>query len=204
MRIIGLTGGIACGKSAVSAMLKARGAVIVDGDRISHSLTAPGGPALAPLREAFGDGVFHPDGSLNRRLLGQLVFSDGAALQRLNSVMRPLLRREIRREIAEATAAQAPVCVLDMPLLFEERLDRLCRSVWCVFLPERIQLRRLMERDGLSEAEARSRIASQLPLSEKAARSTRILDNSGSLAELENLVEEAWQSELREEAEKHE
>ena len=197
MRVIGLTGGIACGKSTVSARLAERGAVIVDGDRISRRLTAADGPALPEIRAAFGDGVFQADGSLDRKALGSRVFSDDAERRRLNGIMQPLILAEIGRETEAARAAGAAVCVLDMPLLFEEGLDRLCDETWCVWLPREIQLRRLTERDGLTAAEAEARIDSQLPTDEKAARADRVLDNSGSRCELMRLTDQAFDAALK-------
>ena len=135
MRTIGLTGSIACGKSNVSAVLRELGAAVVDGDLLSRELTAPGGPALPAIREAFGGGVFHADGTLNRRALGDVVFASDAARQRLDGLMQPLLRSLILRRMEEARAGGAKICVLDMPLLFEAGLDALCDTVWCVHLP---------------------------------------------------------------------
>ena len=177
--VIGLTGGIACGKSLVSGALAAAGCRIIDGDLLSRELAAPGGPVLPDIRAAFGAEVFLPDGQLDRRRLGQLVFSDPEALARLNALYRPHLIRLIEQRLREAKDAGAPAAVLDMPLLFEAGLDRLCDTVWCVTLPEEEQLRRLTVRDGLTREAARQRVASQMPAAERAARSDRLLDNSG-------------------------
>ena len=171
MRVIGLTGGIACGKSTIARYLSRQGAVIVDGDALSRELTAPGGIALPALRNAFGEGIFFPDGTLNRKALGQLVFSDEAQRQRLDDIMQPLLRTLILRDLEAARQSGAALCVLDMPLLFEKNLDALCDTVWCAWLPADLQIQRLMARDGLSQQEALARIASQMPTDEKAARS---------------------------------
>ena len=180
--MIGLTGGIACGKSTVSTWLKDQpGCRIVDGDLISRRLTAPQGPALPLIREAFGDRYFLTDGSLNRRRLGSLVFSDDSARAQLDSLMAPLLKQETLHEISLARQEGAVLCFLDFPLLFEKGYDRLCDTVWCVFLPRDMQLRRLMERDGLSEEEARERMNAVLSSEEKAARSQVVIDNSGSI-----------------------
>lgn len=181
MRIIGLTGGIACGKSTVSAALKALGACIVDGDALSRELTAPGGPALPALRAAFGDGVFLPDGTLNRRALAEVIFHDDGARRTLDGLMQPMLRRLIEARIRDAREAGCPVCVLDMPLLYEAGLDALCDTVWCVSLPRPAQLERLMARDGLTCEQAEARLRSQLPPEEKARRAQIIIDTSGSI-----------------------
>ena len=181
MRVIGLTGGIACGKSTIARYLSRQGAVIVDGDALSRELTAPGGIALPALRNAFGEGIFFPDGTLNRKALGQLVFSDEAQRQRLDDIMQPLLRTLILRDLEAARQSGAALCVLDMPLLFEKNLDALCDTVWCAWLPADLQIQRLMARDGLSQQEALARIASQMPTDEKAARSAVVIDTSGTI-----------------------
>ncbi len=179
MLIIGLTGGIACGKSTISLTLRELGAVIVDGDVLSRELTAEHGAALPDIRAAFGDGVFHPDGTLNRRALGAVVFADDKARERLDSIMQPLLLTMILRAIEDARQSGASACVLDMPLLYEKNLDRLCDRVWCAYIPRDVQLQRLIERDGFTLAEAESRLRSQLPAEEKAARADVVIDTSG-------------------------
>ena len=183
MRILGLTGGIACGKSYVSFLLKHTGCVIVDGDRIAHSLTAPGGEALSDIRTRFGDAVFDPDGALNRKALGHIVFSDPAQRDALNALMQPRILQRIHQEIEEARSSEAAFCVLDMPLLFEEGLDALCEGVICVYLPRDTQLKRLMDRDGITREDAEKRMNAQLSTEEKAARSQYVIDNSGSREE---------------------
>ena len=181
MLVLGLTGGIACGKSNISATLAGLGAVIVDGDLLSRELTAPDGDALPAIREAFGDGVFHPDGTLNRRALGSLVFGDDKARETLDGVMQPLLRELILQRIEQARHVGAAVCVLDMPLLYEKGLDALCDRVWCASLPEETQLQRLMARDGITREEALARLRSQLPTAEKARRADVVIDTSGTI-----------------------
>ena len=179
MLVLGLTGGIACGKSTISLTLKELGAVIVDGDVLSRELTAENGPALPDIRRAFGDDVFHPDGSLNRRALGSIVFADGKARATLDGIMQPLLLTLILRDMEDARNNGAAVCVLDMPLLYEKGLERLCDRVWCAYVPRETQLERLMQRDGFTREEAEDRLRSQLPAEEKAARADVVIDTSG-------------------------
>lgn len=179
MKVLGLTGGIACGKSTISLTLAELGAVIIDGDVLSRALTAEGGAALPAIREAFGDGVFHPDGTLNRRALGAVVFADDTARNTLDAIMQPLLREMILLGIEDARKNGASVCVLDMPLLYEKELDRLCNRVWCAYIPRNTQLERLMARDGFTREEAEARLRSQLPAEEKAARADVVIDTSG-------------------------
>ena len=196
MRTIGLTGSIACGKSNVSAVLRELGAAVVDGDLLSRELTAPGGPALPAIRKAFGDGVFLPDGTLNRRALGNRVFASDAARQRLDGLMQPLLRSLILRRMEEARAGGARICVLDMPLLFEAGLDALCDTVWCVHLPREEQLRRLMARDGLTLPQAEARLRSQLSSDEKASRAQVVIDTSGSIDDTRAMIPALYAREL--------
>ena len=196
MRIIGLTGSIACGKSTVSAYLASRGFPVVDGDRLSRELTAPGSPVLGSIRRSFGDSVFCEDGSLNRRRLGQLIFSDPQARQDLDALMAPYLMSLTRRRIDELRSSGTPLCILDMPLLYEKGYDRLCDTVWTVWLPENIQIARLMARDGYSYEEALSRIRSVLSSDEKACRADRVIDNSGPVEQTVNIVSELLAEEL--------
>ena len=196
MRTIGLTGSIACGKSNVSAVLRELGAAVVDGDLLSRELTAPGGPALPAIREAFGGGVFHADGTLNRRALGDVVFASDDARKRLDSLMQPLLRSLILRRMEEARASGAKICVLDMPLLFEAGLDVLCDTVWCVHLPREDQLRRLMARDGVTLPQAEARLRSQLSSDEKAARAQVVIDTSGSIDDTRAMIPALYAREL--------
>lgn len=196
MRTIGLTGSIACGKSNVSAALRELGAAVVDGDLLSRELTAPGGKALPAIRRAFGGGVFHGDGTLNRRALGDMVFASGEDRARLDSLMQPLLRSLILRRMEEARAGGAKICVLDMPLLYEAGLDALCDTVWCVHLPRDEQIRRLMARDGLTLPQAEARLRSQLSSDEKAARARVVIDTSGSIDETRAMIPALYAREL--------
>lgn len=193
--VIGLTGGIACGKSNLSDRLAALGAKVIDADRISRALTAPGGRALPGIREAFGDGFFTGE-QLDRKALGRLVFSDPAALEKLNGLTHPLILEEIRRALAEAEAAGEPVCVLEAPLLFEAGLERLCNVVWCAWLPRKMQVRRLMDREEITRREAEQKIASQMPPAEKKKRSDLVIDTRGSREESALLAEKAYREVL--------
>lgn len=196
MRILGLTGGIACGKSNISQVLQRLGAVIIDGDVISRRLTAPNGAALPLLRQTFGDHIFSADGSLNRPALGQFVFADESNRAKLDAIMQPLIRQEILQDLSLARSRQVSVAVLDMPLLYEKNLDTLCDSVWCAYLPEETQLQRLMLRNGYSQAEALSRIRSQMPCQEKARRANVVIDTSGTIEETQAKIPALFQQEL--------
>lgn len=194
MQIIGLTGGIACGKSTVAAMLRALGAPVIDADAISRSLTAPGGEALPAIRDAFGDPVFHPDGTLNRKALATLVFGDRAQLERLNAITHPLILRRMQSEINRCREAGAPLVVLDVPLLLEAGFDRLCTQTLCVFADEETQIARLSSRDGMTRQEALARIRSQMPVAQKAALCSRSLCTQKPLSTLATEVEQLYRS----------
>lgn len=196
---LGLTGGIACGKSNISNALRELGAVIIDGDVLSRQLTAPAGAALPGIRERFGDEVFHPDGTLDRKALGRAVFGHPQALQALQALdglMQPLLRDMILAGMAKAAEEGAPVCVLDMPLLYEKQLDSLCDRVWCAYIPREEQLRRLMERDGCDQAAAEARLASQMDPAEKAARADVVIHTDGTPEETRALIPDLYEKEL--------
>jgi len=181
MRVIGLTGSIACGKSTISRYLVSLGWPVVDGDQLSRELTLPGSPVLTEIRNQFGERYINDNGNLNRRALGALIFQNDQARGCLDAIMAPHLERLTKERIREHRSKGAALCFLDMPLLFEKGYDRFCDSVWCVWLPEEIQLHRLMERDHFSRDEAMKRIRSVMSSDEKAARSDHVIDNSGSV-----------------------
>lgn len=181
MKIIGITGGIACGKSTLSNTLRKLGAAVWDADAASRALTAPGGRALPAIRRAFGDGVFFPEGHLDRRALGAVIFEDEDARRQLNAILHPMVFEDMEAFLRAHEGEQA--VFLDVPLLYETGCDRRCHEVWCAFVPHRVQLQRLMARDGLTKEEAAARIQSQMPLEEKARRADRLIDTSGSIEE---------------------
>lgn len=191
--ILGLTGGIATGKSHLSAVLREAGAYIVDADRISHEITAKNGPAIPLIQNAFGS-EYAPEGVLDRKKLGRLVFSDPSALAQLNAITHPLIFEKMNQSIADAGRARAQVAVLDVPLLYETGLDRLCREVWCAWIPKRLQLDRLMARDELTRAEAEKRIASQMSAWEKRRRADRFIDTRGSKEESAEKILEMYRA----------
>lgn len=189
-RRIGLTGGIASGKSTVAKLLAARGAVVVDADAIVRELQRPGGAALEGIVDEFGARMLIEGGELDRAALGSLVFGDKDALSRLNAVVHPLVREEAARRIAEAPAGA--VIVEDIPLLVETgqagRFDR----VVVVQAPRGERLRRMIEDRGMSEADAAARIDAQASDAERAAVATDLLMNDAGLAELETAVDALW------------
>lgn len=194
MKIIGLTGGIACGKSTVAAMLRGLGAPVIDADAISRSLTAPGGEALPAIRSAFGDTVFHPDGTLDRKALAALVFGNSQQLKRLNAITHPLILSRMQSEIDLCREEGAPLVVLDVPLLLEAGFDRLCTQTLCVFADEETQIARLRSRDGMPRQEALARIRSQMPVAQKAALCHQRLCTQKPLDDLGAEVEQLYRS----------
>ncbi|MCL4827212.1 MAG: dephospho-CoA kinase [Caldilinea sp.] len=187
---IGLTGNIATGKSTVLAWLAGRGAAVIDADQLAHQAIAVGGPAYAAVIEAFGPSIVADDGSIDRKRLGTIVFADPTQLARLEGLIHPAVFELAQSILATVTA---PVVVIEAIKLLESgRLLRLCDEVWVVTADEATQLRRLMQERGMSEAEARSRMAAQSPQAEKIKRATRVIDNSGGLDELHRQLEALW------------
>lgn len=177
--IVGLTGGIACGKSHVSRELRALGVPVMDADAISHGLTAPGGAALPAIREAFGDDIFDGE-TLNRKALGALVFSDDEKRRQLEGILHPLILQTMLQETA---ASAAPIVAWDVPLLFETGLDQQCDEVWCVYITLGEQLKRVMRRDHLSQQAAQARIDSQMSMEEKRNRAAHRISTMGARAD---------------------
>lgn len=181
--IIGLTGGISSGKSTVSRMLKDLGAVIIDADQIAREVVKPSSPTLQKIREQFGASILLPNGELDRQALGQVVFNDQEARLRLNAIIHPAIRAEMIRQKEEAMLQNQQLIVLDIPLLFESKLEHLVEKILVVYVPEEYQLARLMKRDRIDEQTAWSRIRSQIPIEEKKLKGQAYIDNSGSLEE---------------------
>lgn len=184
MRVVGLTGGIATGKSTFSEALRARGVPVVDADALARAAVAPGAPALAEIARTFGPGVLAADGSLDRRRMASVVFADPDARRRLEAITHPAVRRAMAEETARLVAAGHDLAFYDTPLLFEVGLDRTLDCVVVVWAPADVQRARLATRDGLGPAEADARLAAQLPVDEKAARADFVVENVGAVADL--------------------
>jgi dephospho-CoA kinase len=188
-RRIGLTGGIASGKSSVGRLLAARGLPLLDADVYAREALAPGSPGAGAVLKRYGDGIRAPGGSIDRAALGQIVFGNGAERRWLEQLLHPVVRACFKAELQELAAE--PVVVLVVPLLFEAGLETLCSEVWLVDCDETQQLQRLMARDGLGEADARARIAAQWPLARKRQLADLVLDNRGDREKLAAQVEQA-------------
>jgi len=190
MRLIGLTGSIASGKSTVTRALRELGVPVIDADAIVREVQEPGTPVLAAIAQEFGPGVIRPDGSLDRKALGAIVFRDPARRRALEAIVHPEVRRRMLAEVERYRAEGRPAVVLDLPILFETGWEDLVDEVWVVYVDRETQKTRLMARDGLSAEEAELRIAAQMDLEEKVARADRVIDNRGTEAETRAQVAE--------------
>jgi dephospho-CoA kinase len=191
---VGLTGGIGSGKSEVTRLLASYGAIIIDADVLAREVVGPGTSGLARVVEEFGADILRPDGSLDRDRLAELVFGDEEARRRLNAIVHPLVGR--RTAELKAAAADDAVLVHDVPLLVEAGLTALYDLVVVVDAPPEVQLRRLVSLRGMTEPAARARIAAQASREQRLAAADVVIDNSGTLEELEAQVRELWE-ELR-------
>jgi dephospho-CoA kinase len=190
---VGLTGGIGSGKSEVARRLAEHGAVLIDADVAARKVVEPGSPGLAQVAEAFGDEVLRPDGSLNRERLGEIVFGDPGLRAKLNAIVHPLVREWMQE--AERAAVQADgdaVVVHDVPLLAESRGTAGFAAVIVVDVPPDLQLERLVSRRGMPEEQARARMAAQASREQRLAVADIVIDNSGSLGDLDRRVAEVW------------
>ncbi|KAI8081623.1 dephospho-CoA kinase [Halteromyces radiatus] len=184
MKLVGLTGGIASGKSTVSKLLQEQHIPIIDADKIARQVVEPGRWANKLIRKHFGDEVFLPDGNLNRAKLGEVVFADPAKRKVLNSCTHPAIRLEMFKQVVYHWITGAKVVILDVPLLFESKLDRFVGTTVVVYCSEILQLQRLVKRDGLDEELATQRMRAQTPLSEKVELADIVIDNSSDLSQL--------------------
>ncbi|XID95626.1 dephospho-CoA kinase [Paenibacillaceae bacterium WGS1546] len=190
---LGLTGGIATGKSTVARLLTARGAILIDLDGIAREVVAPGQPALNRIAERFGQAVLQADGTLDRKKLGAIVFADPDERKALESITHPAIRTVMRNRMAEhAKSSPDKLVVVDVPLLFESKLESYFDEVMVVYVPREEQLRRLIARDRLTEAEARKRLDAQMDIEEKKNRGDIVIDNGGSPERTEEQIERYW------------
>lgn len=187
---VGLTGGIGAGKSEVARLLAARGALVVDADRLARDVVEPGTPGLSAVVEEFGPEVLRADGALDRARLGSLVFGDAGARGRLEAIVHPLVAQ--RSAALMAAAPPGAVVVYDVPLLVENDLAGDFDVVVVVDAPEDVQLRRLVEGRGMLAADARARIAAQATRQQRLAVADHVIDNAGSLNDLERQVDQLW------------
>lgn len=190
---IGLTGGIATGKSTVSRMLTSRGAALIDADVIARQIMEPGHRVLAAVVERFGQAVLLPDGTLNRKKLGEIVFSHPDERKALDQLTHPAIRAEMKLRMEELEAENPHrLVVADIPLLYESGLESLYEAIMVVYVPRELQLARLMDRDELSRDEAEARLKAQMDIEQKKERADILIDNSRGLEETERQIERFW------------
>jgi dephospho-CoA kinase len=183
MRVFGLTGGLASGKSSVAAHWRSRGLPVVDADALAREVVRPGSPALGELAAEFGADILR-NGELDRAGLARLVFGHPEQLRHLEAITHPRIVALREQRLAELSAAGEPLVCSEIPLLYEKGLEGALRPIVVVSVPEALQMERARHRDGSSEAGVRARLGAQLPLAEKARRAEYVIDNQGSPAEL--------------------
>ena len=197
---IGLTGGIACGKSTVAKMFVKNGAHLIDFDELAHEVQEPEKPAWKEVVNHFGKRILQPDKKINRVKLGNIVFADKEKLSELNNIVHPLVYQEWHARLEKIGKKEKHAIVLsDIPLLFEGNMQHLFDLTMLVFIEPKEQIRRLMARNGVSKEEARKRLKSQMPISEKISLSDIVIDNEGSIPETEKRVGQVWQELLQQE-----
>jgi dephospho-CoA kinase len=184
MRLVGLTGGIASGKSTLAEALRALGAPVIDADRLAREAVRAGSAGLAAIVQEFGPGVLGPDEDLDRKRMAARVFSDPSARARLEAIVHPAIRAAVAAETARLAADGHDLAFYDVPLLYERGLDRDVDCVVVVHASPGVQVSRLRARDGLSRAEAEARLEAQLPIDEKAGRADVVVSNEGDIAAL--------------------
>ena len=184
--VIGITGGIASGKSNVCSVIKAHGYTIIDCDEISYKETLRGGKLYKAILKGFGDAILASNGEIDRRALGSIIFNDSSKRDLLNSITHPIILAEVERKIKNSTDK---LIFIEVPLLYEAGFDSICDYVICIYLPYELQLKRLMERDNIGIEYARAKIASQMSLDKKRALADFVIESKGSFSETRALTE---------------
>jgi dephospho-CoA kinase len=192
-RVIGLTGGIACGKSTVADMLRELGAPVVDADELARRVVERNAPALAEIVARFGQGVLDPSGALDRKKLGAIVFADPGAREALERITHPRIAAAAQAELARLAAEGHHTVIYEAALIVEKKLHTWMDGLIVVSLPAELQLARLMARDGIDREAAASRIAAQLPLADKIAVADHVIDNAGTMDHTRAQVRAMWQ-----------
>jgi len=191
VKLVGLTGGVGSGKSTVAEMMRELGAEVVDADEATHAVYEPGSPGFDAVVREFGN-AYVDGGRIDRSRLGELVFRDDDARRRLNSIVHPLVRDWMAQRTAEAAERGAEVVVQDVPLLFENGLERLFSSVVLVYVPEELQVERLVSGRGFAPERARAMIAAQMPIENKRGLAHHVINNSGTREETQAQVKAVW------------
>lgn len=196
IRVIGLTGGIASGKSSVGRFFEENGVTVIDADRLSREVVQPGSGCLERIIALFGSGILASDGTLDRKRLGELVFADSAKRRQLETLLHPEIKRIAEERIAGAAADGQKIMVYMAPLLIEAGANDRVDEIWVVTVAPEIQLKRLMDRDGISRDEALRIIGSQMPLADKERFGRVVIDNSGTPEETRRILEDIWIREI--------
>ncbi|MCM2359464.1 MAG: dephospho-CoA kinase [Geobacteraceae bacterium] len=197
MRVIGLTGGIASGKSTVAGILEKLGAKVVDADQLSREAVMPCNPAYHAIVAAFGAGILNPDRTIDRKELGKIVFADPEARKRLEEITHPAIRALAEEMLEELRRGGAGIAFYMAPLLIESGGTSRVDEVWVVYADRETQIERLVGRDLISRAEALQRLAAQMPMEEKKRHGRVVIDNRGTPEELEQQVRKIWERELK-------
>lgn len=197
MLVIGLTGGIGTGKSEAARHMVSLGAALIDADQVGHEAYQPNGAAWPPVVAAFGRDILQPNGEIDRRRLGAIVFADPEQLARLNGIMHPLMAEMVRERIGRLGGQGAAVVVVEAALLFEAGWDALVDEVWATDAPEDAVVRRLAQRSGMSEEDARKRVAAQLSREERLSRAGCIIDNSAGLDAMRSAIGQLWDARVK-------
>ena len=197
VRIIGLTGGIATGKSRVARIMEALGGVIVDADQLAREAVWPGEPAYLSIVAEFGEGIVNPDRTINRQALGKIVFADPAARRRLERITHPAIALLAEQRLDALRKAGTQVVVYMAPLLIEAGVTSRVDEIWVVYADWETQVARLILRDGISRDEALQRLAAQMPMEEKRTYGRIVIDNSGTPEETERQVRDVWEREIK-------
>jgi dephospho-CoA kinase len=194
MKIIGLTGNIASGKTEVAKIFKELGAKVIDADKIAREVVEPGEAAWQEIVEEFGGNILNPDGSINRKKLGEIIFNDDKKREQLNQITHPRIMTKLKETIDNYKKENVKLVIIEAALIVERGgLLKVIDELIVVSTDAEAQVERIMTRDGLQRDEALSRMESQMPISEKTKHATHIIDNSGSLEETRKQVEEVWE-----------
>jgi dephospho-CoA kinase len=194
LRLIGLTGNIATGKSTVVSRLRVLGAATIDADQVARQVVEAGKPALAQIVREFGARVLHEDGTLNRKALGAIVFNDAARLRALEAITHPAIRVAMQAQLrAINDVGERHVVALEVIRLFESGWAAVCDQIWVTHCPESMQIERLIRARKLSPSEARARVRAQQPQAEKLASADVVIDTAGSIDDTQRQVDAAWQ-----------
>ncbi len=201
---IGLTGGIACGKSTVARMFVENGAYLIDFDKLAHEVQEPGKPAWHEIINSFGKEILRPDGKIDRGKMGNIVFTNKKKLNKLNKIVHPLVYQEWYKRLEKIGKKEKHAIVLaDIPLLFEGEMQHLFDLTMLVLITPEEQIRRLMARSKVNKEEAEKRLNSQMPIREKISLADIVIDNRGSISETKKVVQKIWCELLRREKDKN-